>query len=274
MALALTLAFGTGPEWLGPQPAAGAPRRIVSLAPSLTEILFALGVGPRVVAVTRFDHEPAAVNSLPRVGGFVDPDPEAVLATRPDLVVAAPVAGSRGRLDALARLQVSVLVIPAETLDELWQAIEILGRVCGVERPAAALRERMQAELAAVAAATTRTAPLRVLLVVGYRPLIIAGAASFLGGVLSLVNARNALASAQPFAQIDLEAVWAAAPDVIVDLTMGESAPEGFWRPVLENSKAPPRLLTIKDEALLRPGPRLGSGLRGLAAALRPAGTP
>src|SRR4051812_13309648 len=95
----------------GPGPSPTAPRRIVSLAPSVTELLFALGAGDSVVGVTRYDDFPPEVARLPRVDGFVDPDAEAVLALHPDLVVAVRTGGGRGRLDALARLGASVVTL-------------------------------------------------------------------------------------------------------------------------------------------------------------------
>ena len=91
-----------GPAWLGAPPIQ--TTRIVSLAPSATELLYALGQGHRVVGVTRFDDYPAAVLTLPKVGGFVDPDLEAIMTLRPDFVVAIPTSGGRARLDAITAL--------------------------------------------------------------------------------------------------------------------------------------------------------------------------
>ena len=277
------------PEWLGPgeasciqAPGQAAPcpaaqrvyHRIVALAPSFTETLFAIGAGERVVAVTRFDHEPPAVERLPKVGGFVDPDVEAVLALRPDLVVAAPVAGSRGRLETMARLGATVLVMPAESLAELWQAITLLGRATETEQQAAALTERLARELASIEQASAKLAPLSVLLVVGYRPLIVAGPHSFLDSLCALVNARNAVQRGNAFVQLDLEAVRAASPAVIVDITLDEAAPRGLWQLIAEHTTPPPRVVPARDETLLRPGPRLATGLRALARALRPENRP
>ena len=91
-----------GPEYLGGKRPEGVPGRVVSLAPNLTEILFAIGAGERVVGVTTYDDYPEEVKKLPRVGGFIDPSVEAILALKPDLVICVPNPGGRNRMDALA----------------------------------------------------------------------------------------------------------------------------------------------------------------------------
>jgi iron complex transport system substrate-binding protein len=269
----LTLSFGlllaTSAEWLGTPP----PKveRVVSLAPSLTETAFALGAGARIVGVTRFDDAPPQVKSLPKVGGLVDPDPEAVLALRPDLALAVPIAGARQRLRTLARLGVPVLVVPAETLNDLWAAINVLGRALGTEAAARSLAASLSAQLAAARARAAGAPRLRVLIIVGYRPLIAAGPGSFLDALLASVNAVNVVARGAAFTHLDVEAAAAGRPDVVLDLGLNESPPPGLWDLLarLQGGK-PPRVVHLTDEALVRPGPRLGEALGRLAEALRP----
>jgi iron complex transport system substrate-binding protein len=259
----------TTPEWLGP--AKTPPRqcmRIISLAPALTETLFALGRGERVVGVTRFDNWPAAVHGLPRVGGFVDPEPEAVLALHPDLIVASPVGGARHRLEALARLGAPVLLLPCESLAELWQAIATLGSLTDAEQPARELSERLQGELASQSQRSQRATPRRVLIVVGFRPLIAAGPGSFLDSLLPHVGAVNALGRGEHFVQLDLEAVAAARPDVIIETGSEEQPPAGFWSRVVPALLPHTRIARVPADVVVRPGPRLLEGTAALLEAL------
>jgi iron complex transport system substrate-binding protein len=265
--LSVAVAAAVGPEWIGPE--ATACHRVVSLAPSVTEILFALGAGQQVVGVTRYDDYPEAVRKLPKVGGFIDPDPEAVVALTPDLVVAVRTSGGRARIDTLARLGLSVLVVPAETTDDLWVAIRALGDVTGRAEAAASLTSRLKAELAAIRKRYREARPLRVLVVIGHRPLVAAGPGTYLDGLLGHLAAENVVTAGGAYPQLDLEATLALDPDAVIDVAMVRGDP-GFWkrfgalRAVREG-----RVIAVEGESLLRPGPRLTAGLRDLGRSLR-----
>jgi iron complex transport system substrate-binding protein len=251
--------------------AAAPPRRIVSLAPSVTELLFALGVGDRVVGVTRYDDFPPAVTRLPKVGGFVDPDAEAVLALHPDLVVAVRTSGGRGRLDTLARLGATVLSVSDGSLDDLWQSLRTLGQRLGCVEAAEALHRRIERELAeATAAARPGDARRRALVVVGHKPLVGVGAGTFIDELLRLAGGENVLKRGGPYPVLDLEAVAALTPEVILDLAAAhEAAGAAFWQSArFVPAVARGRVVRLEDAALLRPGPRLPQGLRLLVRGL------
>ncbi|RME27046.1 MAG: hemin ABC transporter substrate-binding protein, partial [Deltaproteobacteria bacterium] len=108
---------GQSPYWLGGVSPKAPPARMVSLAPSITEILFELGQGTRLVGVTRFDDYPPEVKKLPKVGGFVDFSVEAIAALSPDAVLCTPNLAGRQRLEPLLKLGIPVLVIPSYTLE-------------------------------------------------------------------------------------------------------------------------------------------------------------
>lgn len=269
--LAFVVAVAAAPQWLGPKPKR--VERIVSLAPSATEILFAIGAGSRVVGVTRFDNRPKAVLELPKVGGFIDPDPEAVLALDPDLVVAIPTSGGRARVDMLARLGLPVLILPGASIDDLWITLRTLGEVTDSVARATALSTQLKARLAGISARHKNLRPVRVLVVVGRRPLIAAGNGTFFDGLLEMLGAVNVIQRGGTYPRLDLEAVVVLDPDVIVDVTIG--TPESgkiFWaraRQVRAVERG--RIVSLTDDSLLRPGPRLADGLAMLARALRPA---
>ncbi|HET7754997.1 MAG TPA: helical backbone metal receptor, partial [Anaeromyxobacteraceae bacterium] len=137
---ALGVARG-GAEWLGPPPPA-TPRRVVSLAPSLTDLVVAMGLADRLVGVTRYDDSPA-VRELPRVGGFLDPSPEAVVALRPDLVLWMTDGGALPAVRRIAALGVPVRALPIVSIPDLLAASRDVGAALGD----AAAGERLAGEL-------------------------------------------------------------------------------------------------------------------------------
>lgn len=265
-------------EWLGtPWPARhpGQPvRRIVSLAPSLTEIVFALGVGERIVGVTRFDDYPAEVRTRARVGGFVDPDVEAVIALRPDVVMAVPTLGGRSQLETLQRLGMNVMIIPAENLADLHTAIRALAALLETPSQGAALDQRITQQLDQLQQQQRQHTALRIMWVVGHRPWVVAGPESFLSQLLPYVHGHNAVTRGSAFPALDLEAVVAYDPDVIIDLSMGQGTRhdiQAYWQrfTTLRAVREKRVVVMADDSALLRLGPRLPDGLQRLAAVLR-----
>ena len=127
------------------------PQRIVSLTPALTEILFAVGAGDRVVGVTQFCDFPPAAKAKPKVGGYVNPSVESVLALKPDLVVVSPGPGNRDSALAMQRAGLRLEIVPAETLEESLAAIEGVARVVGVEATGRELARSVRARIDAVA---------------------------------------------------------------------------------------------------------------------------
>jgi iron complex transport system substrate-binding protein len=249
----LSLTTAAEPIWIGQPPQHVS--RIVSLAPSLTEIIFALGEGKRIVGVTRFDDYPAAVKKLPRVGGFIDPDPEAILHLNPDALVAIPTSGGPSRLQSLARLGKPTLILPALKLSDLWMSITALGKLLHVESQAQTLIAQLQQQMAHV----KRSSKKRVLVVVGRRPLVAAGPEGFLTEVLDALGAENVVKQGA-YPHLDLEAVAALKPDVILDLSTDDSV-ESFWPTSV-------KVLPWHDERLLRLGPRLPAALKALGDVL------
>src|SRR5260221_2427190 len=125
---ALLLAGGPR-QHRGPPPPARV-QRVVTLAPSLSEMVLALGAQDTLVGVTRFDDDPRTAK-LPRVGGYNDPEPETVLALKPDLVLAQPAPSNRGPIEALARLGVPIDVLPLSSVAEVEQALELVAARLG-----------------------------------------------------------------------------------------------------------------------------------------------
>ncbi len=263
MILALVLLLAAGPrQHLGPPPPAEV-RRVATLAPALSEIVLGVGAEDRLVGVTRFDDDPRT-RALPRIGGYNDPQPEAVLALKPDLVLAEPAPANRGPVETLARLGIPVETFPLSSIADIEDAIAGIAALLGVPERGRELREsleRARQDARARAKGRPRT---RALLVFGLDPLVVAGPRGFAGELLEDAGGENAAgANALPFFRLSAEAAVRSAPEVIV--LCGIPAPPGRL-PIPGLEKA--RVTTIRSTALMHPGPRLPEALADLAAAL------
>lgn len=263
MILALGLLLAAGPrQHLGP-PVPAEVRRVVTLAPALSEIVLALGAGDRLAGVTRFDDDPRT-RELPRIGGYNDPQPEAVLAVKPDLVLAEPAPENRGPVETLARLGIAVEAFPLSRVADIEEAISGIAGLLGVPERGREVRmglERARQDARARAQAGPRT---RALLVFGLDPLVVAGPSGFAGELLEDAGGENAAGpNALPFFRLSAEAAVRAAPEVIV--LCGVAASSG--RPPIPGLEKT-RVAVLRSTALMHPGPRIPEALADLAAAL------
>ncbi len=261
-----------GAEWLGPPPPAS-PRRVVSLAPSLTDMVAALGEAGRLAGVTRYDDAPE-VRGLPRVGGFLDPSPEAVLALRPDLVLWLADGGSFPAVRRIAALGVAVLAVPVVDVPDVLACARLVGAALGNaaagERLARSLEEAIE-RTARRAAALPRV---RVLMVVGREPLVVAGPGSYPDALLRIAGGANVAEGDRPWPIYPLEKAVAANPDLVLDAAANEPA-EGMARLVAIPAVRAGRVARLPNDDALRPGPRLVRALDQLLRALHPeAATP
>ncbi len=252
------------------------PVRLVSLAPSVTEMLFALDLGPRVVGVTRYCDKPAAAAALPKVGGFSDPSLEAILALKPDAVVGVPAEANRKVVDRLVELGVPVLVVPDTTLQDVFVALRTLGDQLDARPKADVVVATMQRELDAVALRVKGKAAPRVLILYDHRPVIVAGKGSFADGVLPLAGGINVVTEgAVAYPTLSLETVARLKPDVIIDASMGARSAAGLdaTRDLLGRLTSVPavknnRLYVLAPGVLMRPGPTLARDVEILAGLL------
>jgi len=202
------------------------PRRIVSTAPSITELLYALGLGDRIVGVDRFSRFPPEAQRKQKIGDYANPNLETIASLRPDLVI---IPTNPVRLaERLATLRLKVLEIDQEGLAKLYESFRLIGQATGAAPQAAKLEATVRTQLEAV---RTRAAPLqrtRMMFVVGRTPnrldgLIVVGQASYLNEIIGLAGGENVFRDAvAAYPQVSLEEVLARNPDVIVD--MGDMA--------------------------------------------------
>jgi iron complex transport system substrate-binding protein len=249
------------------------PTRIVSLAPNITETLFALGVGDKIVGVTSSCDYPAEATRKAKVGD-VHPNLEAVVAQRPDLVLTLPL--QTDVLSTLEHLKIPVFMLDATTVEQVLSHIHTLGRMLGHTRDADELVMSMRRRVAAVSERTKALPRPRLLYVLNSHPLMTAGPRSFIHQLIELAGATNIAADAAfPYPRIAMEEVLRDDPEIIVfPIGTQEGIPESEQQQWLRWSQLSAvkhaRFARIPSVLLDRPGPRMVDGLEQLARAVHP----
>ena len=250
------------------------PHRVVSLAPSITELVAEMGLDNRLVGISSFCNWPERIQNLPRVGGLLDLNVEQILRLQPDLVLAQP--EHRDRLAALPP-NLPVLVIRHRNLADVRQSIPRLARALGAPVKGQQLLGFMDRNLEAIRHRHRpgRRTP-RVLLLVsraggGLGKPILAGPGTFLSELLELAGGKNACPGPVPYPQMGPEALMRLAPDGVVDISVFDSgvtrAERAAWWACIpfEEPIRGKRLLTVEADFWVRPGPRLVQIARKLA---------
>jgi iron complex transport system substrate-binding protein len=262
-----------GAIWVGPKPSTP-PRRVVTLAPSLTDAVLALGLEDRLVGVTRMD-DAREVAKLPRVGGFLDPNPEAILALEPDLVLwvtdggALAVVRRLAQLSAASRRPFSILAIPVVSVADTFATARLVGEALGEPGRGDALAKRLETAVERIRARAKGLAEKRVLFVVGREPLVVAGPGSFPDELLRIARCRNVVGGTLPWPVYPVEKAVADDPDVLVDAAAREPA-DGISRLTVIPAVRRGAVVRLKNDDLLRPGPRMIAGLEALFRAVHP----
>jgi iron complex transport system substrate-binding protein len=266
-----------GVVWSGPRPPAP-PRRVVVLAPSLTDVILALGLGDRLAGVTRLDDDPA-VARLPRVGGYLDPNPEAVLGLSPDLVVWVTNGSALGPVRRIAELGRSarrpfpVLALQIDTLADVLATPRVLADALGEPARGEALSREMAAGVDAARRSVAGLPRTRVLFVVGREPLIVAGRGSFPDELLRTCGAENVASGDLAWPVYPLEKAVADDPALVVDAAPQEP-PAGIARLSAIPAVRRGAVFRIANDDLIRPGPRMVRALGGLCRGVHPGARP
>lgn len=250
------------------------PERIVSLVPAVTEILFSLGAGDRLVGRTRYGDHPAAALEVPSVGEGVRPSLETIVARSPDAVILFAGVGNRRALERLEELGVPVLAIRHDDFSDLERNVARLGRLTGREDAARALVDRIACQLARVASVTATRPRVRVYYEVWGDPPVTVGRGSYLDSLITVAGGRNVFGDLEaPSPTVGLEAIVARAPDVVVRAANRRGgAPPPAERPGWEvlDAVRRGRVRAVDGELVHRLGPRVGRAAAALASALHP----
>jgi iron complex transport system substrate-binding protein len=250
------------------------PQRIVSLAPNHTEILYALGLGDRVVGVTEYCNYPPEAAEKPKVGDFVNIDLEQAVGLEPDLVLATTMHMAE-TVPALQERGIAVFVIDPQSVAAVLETIRKIGRITGREEAAEALAADMQTRIDAVQERVKDAPRPKVFWELGPE-LFTVGPGSFINDLIVMAGGENVAADADtPWPQLSVEAIVLKDPDVIVlaDHNYGQTVEMIKERPGWEDIRAVKEgniIEVANDDIVSRPGPRLVEGLEFLAKALHP----
>ncbi|OFV67654.1 MAG: iron ABC transporter substrate-binding protein [Candidatus Syntrophoarchaeum caldarius] len=246
------------------------PQRIVSLAPSTTEILFAIGAGDRVVGVDDYSNYPPEATHLVKVGSYATINIEQVVDLKPDLVVAAYGNGIEV-IDALSNLGIPVVGLNPGGLDEILDSINLLGKITGCEENATRLTDEMRARIVAVESmAATKDKP-SVFYVIWHDPLWTAGNGTFEDEMISIAGGKNIASDLDSYSIISLEKVIDSDPDVIITTSgggMGVAGSNLSYEYITTNPRfagisavKEGKVYVIDADIATRPGPRIVDAL-------------
>jgi ABC-type Fe3+-hydroxamate transport system substrate-binding protein len=256
-----------------PNAASLSPHRVVTLAPNLTEIVFALGAGDRLVGVSEFSDYPEAARRIPRVGGL-EVDAEKVAALRPDLVLAIAEGNAQGAVRALQAAGLPVTVTPSGSLDAVLQSIRLVAERLGVPDEGRRLADRLAERRRAVRERVAGRPKPAALLLVWPDPPQAAGGETFLNDVLTEAGARNLAGDRRGWPVLSREYLATAPIDLLVipESVEARAAWEAAFAPdgiLSAGTAARARRVRVDEAELTRPGPRVFDALERLAEATR-----
>lgn len=281
--LALTMAAAPGAEagvvrdqWGRSVSVPENPVRVVSLAPSITEIVFALGEGHRLKGVTRHCDFPPEAQSLPRVGSYVHLDLERIVALEPDLCIATRDGNPRDVVDRLEALGIPVYVVNPGNLEAIVDACVEIGHLLNAGPKASALAEDMRARIDRVKSRVSgaKHRP-EVFLQIGIVPIVSAGSNTYIDELITTAGGKNLAGGPTPYPRFSREQVLALQPEVllITTMTQGEQSAQAMdeWKqytgmPAVKNN----RIYIVESNIFDRPTPRLVDALETLARIIHP----
>ena len=253
--------------------------RIVSLAPNLTEILFALGLEKEIVRVTLNSDYPPAAAKKPKAGTFWQPNIEAIIAARPDLIVTLGFEQQKNLAERLKRINYNCLIVNIKKVNDLFEAVEIIGAATGKKLEANELVTNIRDNLDKLSALVSTEDKVRVLWVVQREPLRVAGRDTFVNEMIEFAGGENAIGpTLHKYPPIGAEQVIVCGADVIIEPSMQQknlAAQQNrallYWSefknvPAVANE----RIHIIQGDIVSRLSPRLYEGIETIAECLRP----
>ncbi|HXP78775.1 MAG TPA: cobalamin-binding protein [Verrucomicrobiae bacterium] len=250
--------------------------RVVSLAPNLTEIVFALGDGNHLAGDTDFCDYPAEALQKPHVGGPVNPNMEVIVSLMPDLVLATKSINRRETVNALDRIGLPVYVTDPHSVEEMVASVEHLGNALGVEKSAAMVAEDLRGRLSDLDRRLEGAAPRRVLFVVWTDPLISIGRDTFIADALRRAGGRSVVDTKAEWPHVSMEEIVRLQPEVLVFASAHggntqRDIDELRTRPGWKNLTAMQNgNIVVVSDAINRPAPRMVDAIEHLARALHP----
>jgi len=249
------------------------PQRIVSLVPSVTEILFDLGLEQRIVATTDFCTYPEAALQLPKVGDYADPSLESILIHKPDLVIAAADMNRPALIRRLEIMGIPVYVVHPQTVAATLTSIENIGAITGAEKQSTRLVNSIKIRIEKIQEQIAEFEPKTTLGCVMLQPITVAGPETFIADIISIAGGRNVVQKGPSrYPTWNTEALLSVNPEAIIVSTYpGQPMPKYFFDkwPQLQAVRSQ-QIIEINADWLHRPGPRMILGIETLAKALHP----
>jgi iron complex transport system substrate-binding protein len=257
--------------------------RLVSLAPSITETLFALGLGNNVVGVTRYCEYPEAATKISKVGGYITPSLTAIAALDPTLVIM--LEEHIESLQDFDTLGIPSLIIATKSVDQIFSSIEKIGRICGVSSAADTLLDDLHTRMARIAAATKNKPHPKVLITMGrnmgtggIKDVYIAGKENYYQDLIHMAGGINAYNGKVSFPIISREGMIGLDPQVIIDMVPDmeengwtEKTILNEWNTIPVSAVKKGRVYILKENYIVIPGPRFILTLEAMARVLHPA---
>jgi iron complex transport system substrate-binding protein len=253
-----------------------APQRIVSLAPGITETLFALNLGDKVVGVTSFCDWPPEAKHKPQVGGFINPSIEKIVSLQPDLVIATADGNRKDTVQQLERVGLIVYVTNPSDTKEILASILHIGEITSSEKNARSIVGRLRKRLANVTAQTREKIKPRIFFQIGLDPVITTGRGTLINEVIGLAGGINIAGSdTARYPRYSAEGIMAGAPDIILFAPMAQdrefAAVKNYWQkfkeiPAVKNNKIYP----VETDLISRASPRIIDALEKMALIFHP----
>jgi iron complex transport system substrate-binding protein len=255
---------------------ATSPARVIAFAPNITEIVFALGQGPRLVGVTRYSDYPPPAARLPKVGSYVHLDLEKIVALRPDLCIAIKDGNPKVVIDRLEALGIAVYAVDPRDLDTVMETILQIGNLLDAKDRAVELVGTMRTRINRVAArVATATARPRVFFQIGLSPIVSVGTDTFIHELIELAGGQNVAAGHIAYPRFSREQVLSLAPEIIIITSMARRAAfekvRAEWNQWPDLPAVQRQQIYIEDTNLFdRATPRLVNGLEMLVRLIHP----
>jgi len=250
-------------------------RRIISLAPHITELVYAAGAGDRLVGNVQYGNYPPAASVLPKVGGSAQLDLEAIVALKPDLVLGWQSGNLPAAVSRLRAMGLAVHLLQPNRIEDIAADLERIGRLAGTEKAAAAAANAFRQRYAGLAARYSRRPPVEVFYQVWNQPLMTVNGKQIISDAIRLCGGRNVFAQLPSIAaSVTVEAVIAADPEVIVASGMDQARPEWLddwrrWKTLAAVARG--NLYFVPPDLIQRHTPRILDGAEQLCAHLEAA---
>lgn len=244
--------------------------RAVSLAPSLTENVFAVGAGDRLIGVTTYCDYPAEAQKIAKIGDTLNPNLENIIALKPQIVFVSTASQMQAFTERLARQNIAVFVTNPQDIDGVYRSLYQIGDVMGETERANALIDELKKRVSNVEARTANAAKPKVFVQIAREPLFTVGKTSFINDLINRAGGVSVTSDVQEaYPKLSKEAALAFQPDVIILSESDDNqAPNDVFKdsPAVKNGK----VFKIKADLLSRPGPRIVDGLERIAEVLHP----